>query len=591
MRYERIYEGRFLDRPNRFIAHVEIGGSRETVHVKNTGRCAELLVPGAQVYVQKADNPKRKTQWDLIAVRKGERLINMDSQIPNALVREWLEETEDGRQFLPGLTCLRPEYTWGSSRIDLCAQAGERKMLIEVKGVTLEENGVVRFPDAPSERAVKHMEELAQAVREGWEAAVFFVVQMEDVSFFTPNRDTHPAFAEALRRAAGAGVRIAAWDCHVEPDQLYIRREVPVVLEDPVLWEIREPLVNWYRQNRRDLPWRHNPDAYRVWVSEIMLQQTRVEAVKPYYERFLKALPDVRALAEAPEDRLLKLWEGLGYYNRVRNMQKAARQIVEEYGGVFPDRYEDIRALTGIGSYTAGAVSAFAFGLPRPAVDGNVLRVISRLLASREDIMKASVRKKTEEALEEVIPADAAADFDQGLIELGALVCLPGGEPRCGQCPLAFCCRARAQGIQSELPVRAKAKARRVEERTVFIFRDGESAALRKRPDKGLLAGLYELPSVEGHLTMEEAVAYSKSIGLVPVRVRELGAARHVFSHVEWDMIGYLVQVDELEKSCREEMLFIHPKRAQERYAIPSAFEKYAGYLEIRVGSERYRNQ
>ena len=302
MRYERIQEGTFLERPNRFIAYVEIEGVKETVHVKNTGRCAELLVPGARVCVQKSDNPQRKTQWDLIAVWKGERLINMDSQIPNALVREWLEETEEGRAFLPGITYLKPEYAFGNSRIDLYAEAGERKILIEVKGVTLEEGGVVRFPDAPSERAVKHMEELSAAVKEGWEAVVFFVVQMEGVDFFTPNMDTHPAFGEALKKAAAAGVRVTAWDCHVEQESISIRREVPVVLGERILYEIRKPLVDWYRKNRRELPWRENPDAYRVWVSEIMLQQTRVEAVKPYYERFLAALPDVKALAEAPED-------------------------------------------------------------------------------------------------------------------------------------------------------------------------------------------------------------------------------------------------------------------------------------------------
>lgn len=591
MKYDRIYEGIFLERPNRFIAYIEIDGSRETVHVKNTGRCAELLVPGARVYVQKSDNPERKTKWDLIAVWKGRRLINMDSQIPNALVREWLEETEEGRAFLPGVTYLKPEFTFGNSRIDLYAEAGERKVLIEVKGVTLEEDGVVRFPDAPSERAVKHVEELAAAVKKGYEAVAFFVVQMEGVDFFTPNTDTHPAFGEALKRAAAAGVKVTAWDCHVESSSISIQREVPVVLGERTLYEIRRPLIHWYRENKRDLPWRENPDAYRVWVSEIMLQQTRVEAVKPYYQRFLAALPDVKALAEAPEDVLLKLWEGLGYYNRVRNMQKAARQIMEEYGGVFPDRYEDILSLAGIGSYTAGAVSAFAYGLPRPAVDGNVLRVISRLLGSREDIMKVSVRRKTEEELLEVIPPEAASDFDQGLIELGALVCLPGGEPKCSQCPLAGLCRAKREGTQGELPVRTKAKKRRVEKKTVFIFRDGEAAAIRKRPAKGLLAGLYELPNTEGHLTMEEAVAYSKGIGLAPVRVKELGEARHIFSHVEWDMIGYLVQVDELEKFCRDEMIFIHPKTAEEEYAIPSAFEKYAEYLKIRLGNEKYRDK
>lgn len=591
MRYERICEGIFLERPNRFIAYIEIEGKKETVHVKNTGRCAELLVPGARVYVQKSDNPDRRTQWDLIAVWKGQRLINMDSQVPNVLVKEWLETTDEGKAFLPGLTYLKPEYTFGNSRIDLYAEADGRKVLIEIKGVTLEEDGTVRFPDAPSDRAVKHMEELEKALKQGYEACVFFVVQMEGVSYFTPNRETHPAFAEALRHAARAGVRVAAWDCHVEKDQIWIRQEVPVVLEDPVLWEIREPLVRWYRTSKRDLPWRKHPDAYRVWVSEIMLQQTRVEAVKPYYERFLQALPDVQALAEAPEDLLLKLWEGLGYYNRVRNMQKAARQIVEQYGGRFPERYEDILSLAGIGSYTAGAISAFAFGLPRPAVDGNVLRVLARVLADPSDIMKASVKKKREEELLHIIPEDAPGDFDQGLIELGALVCLPGGEPRCKECPLAPFCRARKQGLQNALPVRNSIKKRRVEKRTVFIFRDGDTAAIRKRPGRGLLAGLYELPNVEGHLSLEEAVEYSKRIGLAPVRVRKLGEARHIFSHVEWNMIGYLVQVDELEKSCREEMLFVHPGRAEAQYPIPSAFEAYTRYLQIRIGSEKYKEK
>lgn len=589
MKYEQVQKGIFIERPNRFIAYVEIEGRKETVHVKNTGRCRELLIPGAVVYVQKADQGNRKTLWDLIAVEKGDRLINMDSQAPNKAVREWMEESRKGREFFPGLTCLKAEYPFGNSRIDLYAETEEKKILIEVKGVTLEENGTVRFPDAPSERAVKHLEELTEAVKKGYEAWVFFVIQMKDVAFFTPNTETHPAFANALRKAAGVGVHVTAWDCEVTYNSMYIRKEVPVVLGDPVLFQIRRPLIDWYRKNQRDLPWRENPDAYRVWVSEIMLQQTRVEAVRPYYQRFLEALPDVKALAEAPEDLLLKLWEGLGYYNRVRNMQEAARQIVKEYGGVFPEKYEEILSLKGIGSYTAGAISAFAFGNPEPAVDGNVLRVLSRIRADEEDIMKASARKKAEHLLREVIPKEAASDFNQGLIEIGALVCLPGGEPKCRECPLAFACRARARGIQNQLPVRSRAKERKKEKKTVFIFRDGETAAIKKRPKKGLLAGLYELPNVEGHLTVEEAVAYSKKMGLYPVRIKKLGTAKHVFSHVEWDMVGYLVQVDELEKSCGEEMIFIHPEEAEAVYPIPAAFEKYAGYLKIRLGNERYK--
>lgn len=575
MKYENIEPGIFHSRPNRFIAKIEIQGKEETVHVKNTGRCRELLQPGACVYVERAGNPERKTKWDLIAVKKGERMINMDSQAPNQLVKEWIEE---GNLF-QNVTKIQPEYTHGSSRFDLYVEADGQKILIEVKGVTLEEDGRVRFPDAPSDRAVKHVEELAGAVQEGWEAYVFFVIQMKDVRFFTPNRDTHPEFAKALLRASEKGVKILAYDCQVSEDEVHIKDPVPVVLEDPLLYEMAEPLIRWYRENKRELPWRQSPDAYRVWVSEIMLQQTRVEAVKSYYKRFLEALPDVKALAEAEEDQLLKLWEGLGYYNRVRNMQKAATQIMVDYGGEFPQTYEEILNLTGIGSYTAGAISSFAFGLAKPAVDGNVLRVISRITGSDRDIMKQSVRKRMETLLEQVIPADASSDFNQGLIEIGAIVCVPNGEPKCQECPAKEFCVAHKKGIEMELPVKKKAAARRIEKRTVLIFRDGETRGIRKRPAKGLLAGLYELPGVDGHLTMEEVIEYSKKIGLTPVRVKEAGKAKHVFSHVEWHMIGYQIQVDELEESCTEDMIFAHPEEIQQRYPIPSAFEKYMKYV------------
>jgi A/G-specific adenine glycosylase len=579
MHYNNIRQGIFKERPNRFIAYIDIDGVRETVHVKNTGRCAELLRPGATVYIQESDNPVRKTGWDLIAVEKGDRMINMDSQVPNKLVKEWLEE---GNLF-QHITLIRPEYTYGNSRFDLYIEADGRKIFIEVKGVTLEENDIVRFPDAPSERAVKHVEELKAALDEGYEAYVFFVVQMKGVRYFTPNMDTHPAFGKALESAAKAGVRILAYDCEVEKDSIHIANQVPVVLKDQeisAIWrDMAKPVIEWYREHKRDLPWRRNPDAYRVWVSEIMLQQTRVEAVKPYYERFINELPEVKDLAEAKEDKLLKLWEGLGYYNRVRNMQKAAQQIMVDYQGHFPETYEEIRSLKGIGSYTAGAISAFAYGIPKPAVDGNVLRVISRLTGSREDIMKQSVRKKIEEALEKVVPVNAAGDFNQGLIELGAIVCVPNGEPKCGECPVAMLCEARKQGTVNEIPVKSKNKPRKIEERTVLVFRDGRQLAIRKRPSKGLLAGLYEFPSEPGRMSLEEAAAFSKKIGLMPVRIRELGEAKHIFSHVEWHMTGYEVLVDELEKTNKKGFLFIHPKEIEEAYPIPSAFGYYAGIV------------
>ena len=570
-----------MERPNRFIAYAELNGKKETIHVKNTGRCAELLRPGAAIYVQESDNPERKTKWDLIAVEKetgsGKRLINMDSQIPNRVVQEWIEA---GNLF-SDVSLVRSETTYGNSRFDLYVEAGERRIFIEVKGVTLEEDGVCRFPDAPSDRAVKHLEELIRAKKEGYEAYVFFVIQMKGVSYFTPNTDTHPAFAEALRRAKEAGVEILAYDCSVAPDSIVVSETVDAVLYSPQMKETVRPLVEWFRENQRDLPWRKRMDAYRVWISEIMLQQTRVEAVKPYYERFLKELPDVKALAEVPEDRLLKLWEGLGYYNRARNLKEAACQIMEKYGGRFPETYEEIRGLKGIGNYTAGAVSSFVYGIRKPAVDGNVLRVVTRITADGSDIAKAGTRTKVEREVEEVIPAEAAGDFNQSLIELGAIVCVPNGEPKCGICPVSGICLAHAQGRETEFPVKAKKKERRIEKRTILVFRDNEKTAVRKRPDTGLLAGLYEFPGTEGHLKQSEAVRYAKSLGLMPIRIKKLGSAKHIFSHVEWHMVGYEVMVDELEKNMREqdaapgEIVFAELRELKEHYPMPSAFEAY----------------
>ncbi len=571
MQYENIIEGYFIDRPNRFIAHVEIDGVPETVHVKNTGRCAELLKPGTKVYLQDSMNPQRKTRWDLIGVEKGNRMVNMDSQIPNKAVKEWIEK---GNLF-ENVKVIRSEYTYGNSRIDLYIETKDKKILIEIKGVTLEENGVVRFPDAPSERAVKHVEELKKSLTEGYEAYVFFVIQMKDVWYFTPNMDTHKAFGDALIDAAKAGVHVVAYDCEVKNDSIEIADEVPVILERPELYEAGREIVDWFRENKRDLPWRKTTNPYHIWISEIMLQQTRVEAVKPYYERFLDALPTVKDLAEAEEDKLLKLWEGLGYYNRVRNMQKAAQQIMIDYQGEFPNTYEEILNLKGIGNYTAGAISAFAYGIPKPAVDGNVLRVLTRVTADDSDIMKQSTKKRIEECLANVIPRDAASDFNQGLIELGAIVCVPNGEPKCDICPIARYCRAYKEGLISELPVKSKVKERKIEEKTILVFRDQDKTAIAKRPKKGLLAGLYELPNVSGHLTMDEVTEYCKTIGLMPIRVRLLTEAKHIFSHIEWHMIGYEIKVDELEKTNKKDYLFIHFDEIQEKYPIPSAFEKY----------------
>lgn len=363
-------------------------------------------------------------------------------------------------------------------------------------------------------------------------------------------------------------------------------------METERLTKIAEPLLRWFEQNARDLPWRRNPLPYYVWVSEIMLQQTRVEAVKPFFARFTETLPDVAALAACPEDRLLKLWEGLGYYNRVRNMQKAAQLVMEQYGGVLPDQYEELLKLPGIGSYTAGAIASIACGRAVPAVDGNVLRVISRICSSEEDIAKQSVKSRFEQELKAVMPQDRPGMFNQALMELGATVCVPNGAPDCLHCPVAELCLARAAGRQLELPVKAPKKPRKIEPRTVLVIRDSERAAVRKRPKKGLLAGLYELPNYEGHLTREEALERTRAAGFSPIRIYELEEAKHIFSHIEWRMTGYLVLVEEQEHGRThgdgQELLFVEPSQTEREYPIPAAFAAYTKYLSIRLGQEKY---
>lgn len=358
-----------------------------------------------------------------------------------------------------------------------------------------------------------------------------------------------------------------------------------------MLEQIVKPLLSWYDGHARVLPWRENNSPYRVWVSEIMLQQTRVEAVKPFFERFLTALPDVQALADCPEDELLKLWEGLGYYNRVRNMQKAARVIVEEYGGEFPADYEKLLELPGIGHYTAGAIGSIAFGIRMPAVDGNVLRVLSRVKASYEDILKQSVKAAMEKEIRDIIPEDRPGDFNQALIEIGAIVCVPNGKAKCGECPLAFCCQAREKNIVEELPKKKAKKERRLEERTVLVLREGGRVAIRKRPPKGLLAGLYELPNVEGALSEQEALRCVKEWGLSPIRILPLAGAKHIFSHVEWRMTGYAVSLEETENMDQNGLFFIEAKETEEKYPIPAAFAAYARYMDIVLGQEKYEER
>ncbi len=591
MKYNNTIAANFIERLNRFIAYVDLAGERTRVHVKNTGRCRELLQDNVLVYLEKSDNPQRATDYDLVAVDKNGRLINMDSNAPNKAVGEWLAAGGLYRD----VSLVRPETTFCSSRFDFYveSESGERAF-IEVKGVTLENDNIAAFPDAPSARAVKHVEELAQACAQGYEAYLIFVVQMKGIRHVEPNWQTQPAFGEALKKARRAGVHLLAYDCLVETDGMTLHEPVPVVLDSLDL--IARPLLVWYDAGRRILPWREEPTPYHVWLSEIMLQQTRVEAVKPYYDRFLQYLPDIESLAAVEEEQLLKLWEGLGYYNRARNLKKSAMQIVAEYGGEMPGEYEQLIRLAGIGSYTAGAIASIAFHKAVPAVDGNVLRILSRLRLDDRDILDARVKKSIEEELKSVIPQDRPGDFNQALMELGAMVCIPNGNPKCEVCPWQELCQARIQDRIAEFPRKTPKKARKIEKKTVLVILDEHYVALHKREDRGLLAGMYEFPMLDGHLSEEKVLSFLRQAGMSPLRIQKLEPSKHIFTHKEWHMVGYQVRVDELmkadlagagreqEEERSTDYIFIDPAETKSRYPIPSAFAAYADHMDMKRG-------
>jgi len=329
-------------------------------------------------------------------------------------------------------------------------------------------------------------------------------------------------------------------------------------------------LLPWFQKHARDLPWRRDASPYHVWLSEIMLQQTRVEAVKPYYARFLDAIPDIAALAEADPEKLQKLWEGLGYYSRVRNLQAAARQIMTDHGGVFPSDYAGIRALRGIGDYTAGAISSICFEKPTPAVDGNVLRVISRITGDARPVTDEKTKAAVREDLAAVYPAEACGMFTQALMELGATVCLPNGAPDCTGCPCKGFCAA-AGGDWQHLPVKTPKKPRRRERLTVFLLYCGEDLALRKRPDTGLLAGLWELPNVPEHMTPEQAIAQAELWGVRPYELEREIRRSHIFTHVEWEMHCFLLRCREMP----ETFTWAGPDELQTSFALPTAFRMF----------------
>lgn len=334
-------------------------------------------------------------------------------------------------------------------------------------------------------------------------------------------------------------------------------------------------LLHWYDYNRRILPWRENPKPYYVWVSEIMLQQTRVEAVKAYFDRFIEALPSVADLAAAQDDKLMKLWEGLGYYSRARNLKKAAQVVMEEYGGELPADYDKLLKLPGIGSYTAGAIASIAFQIPVPAVDGNVLRVMKRIAGSYDDITKDKVKKELEQDLREVMTKERPGDYNQSLMELGATVCLPNGKPLCNVCPLMHLCEAFHKGTQMQIPVKPPKKPRKIEQKTVFVLEYQGKYALHQRKNKGLLAGLWELPNLDESYSMDKLEDALNLWGLQADSIARLGEAKHIFSHIEWHMLGYYLKLKNVNAVPFNDLTWVTEEEVFSIYPLPTAFDAY----------------
>jgi A/G-specific adenine glycosylase len=364
------------------------------------------------------------------------------------------------------------------------------------------------------------------------------------------------------------------------------------IQHDIKTFEIQQMLLNWYDTHARFLPWRDNPTPYRVWISEVMLQQTRVDTVKPYFERFIAELPTIADLADVQEQRLFKLWEGLGYYSRARNLKKAALEIVRNYEGRIPSTAQELIKLPGIGPYSAGAIASIAFGSKAPAIDGNVLRVIARITANRGDITQTETKEGIGEFVQMLLPDFRTGDFNQALMELGATVCLPNGVPRCEDCPVGMLCAANSGNITDQIPVKARKKARRVEQKTVFIIRCDQRTAIEKRPDDGLLQGLWEFPNVEGDLSLKECEAVLRNWGVYASGMEPLRKSKHIFTHVEWHMTGILVYTESCgsgdiqngtfqegmfhESMNRKSMLvWATPQELKQHYTIPTAFKAY----------------
>ena len=339
-------------------------------------------------------------------------------------------------------------------------------------------------------------------------------------------------------------------------------------------------ILSWYKKSRREMPWREEPTPYRIWISEIMLQQTRVDTVIPYFNNFMSRYPTVESLASSEENELMKYWEGLGYYSRIKNIRKTAIELVQNHQAKLPESFEELLKLKGIGEYTASAIASEAFGVKVPAVDGNVFRVFARLTGFREDIREAKSQEKLKVAVREVLPEKEIGDFNQGLIELGALICIPKGSPKCELCPVKEFCGSYRDNLQDEIPFRSKARKRTVQERTVFLIQCGDRFAVRKRDEGTLLEGLFEIPNREGFYTPEEGKSVVEEMGFTVKDLHMIRDKKVVFTHIEWILQGYYFHVVEENNA----FLFETKENLLKNYALASAF---IGYLDLMEGPQQ----
>ena len=346
--------------------------------------------------------------------------------------------------------------------------------------------------------------------------------------------------------------------------------------------DLAEKITDWYVEHKRSLPWRKDKDPYHVWISEIMLQQTRIEAVVSYYHRFLKELPTIHDLASVEEEKLLKLWEGLGYYNRARNLKKAAVIITEKYHGKFPTTYEDILSLPGIGEYTASAIASICFSLPEVTIDGNVLRVYTRVFEDGSVIDLEKEKRRIRNTLMKIVPS-CSGDFNEGFMELGETICIPGGIPKCSECPLYDICLSRKHGTSLKYPVRLEKKEKKLEHYTVFIFYYKNYFLLEKRVDTGLLHGLWQFPNVEGTILQEEVERYCRNLDIEPLKI-EIGISyTHIFTHKKWVMNSYYIEISQKDKN-KLTGVFVTKREREEHYSLPGAFQPFQNdFLERRM--------